>query len=103
MRQQSIRQAEGLPRGRFRLWRLSFADCADFGDRDLSELQERGKGITTVTNLNLAGTSVGPSGLDGLKWLSGSLRNLNPGGGILRPEDLAQLAGMLPDCKMVGH
>lgn len=101
IRNAEIRSVEGLPGGRFRIWRINFSGCKDFGDSDLTELQGLGQGIDSVTNLNVSGTSVSVSGLSQLNWLKPSLRFLDPGTHL----DGAALKEMVskdfPDCKIV--
>ena len=99
-RKRDIDSIDELPRGRYRIWRLDFGNLADFGNSDLAALRKIGNGIDTITNLNIAGTSVTPEGWKHLDWLGGSLRKINLGetDGTFRPD---KLASILPGAELI--
>ncbi len=96
-----IRSSAELPRGRFKLWRINFENCAEFGDDDLVALTSSAQGVNTVTNLNLSGTAVTATGIARLGELGMSLRQLNPGQVASSGDGLNRIAELLPDCKIV--
>ena len=101
VRNTEIRSIGDLPAGRFRVWRINFAGCKDFGDSDLAELQSLGQGIDSITNLNVSGTSVSVSGLSQSNWLKPSLRFLDPGTHLDEAVLKEMVTKEFPDCEIV--
>ncbi len=98
---QPVRCREELPGGRFKLWRINFANCAEFGDDDLVALTLIAQGVNTVTNLNLSGTAVTAAGIARLAELGMALRKLNPGQVASTGGGLEKIARLFPGCEIV--